>query len=178
MKSKSLWVMVVVAIIIVNRWDRVGAEQEAAAIKQGDAGQVVNDPTKKGDRMRRPGFLFLELDCHDLASHVQFFEQVAGFELNRKDGNFLILRSPSGEILLNGVGGKAPENPPRYQGPRVEIGIVVANLDKAFEQAKLQKGWTIQSGIARQPWNARDFRVYSPERYYLRITEGPMSRNS
>jgi len=165
--------LTIYAIVAIFCWGRADAVQEPPAKKNAAAREVVDDPTKKGDRLRQPGFLFLELDCHDVASHIQFFEQVAGFELNRKDGNFVILRSPSGEVLLNGVGGKAPENPLRYQGSRVEIGIVVADLDKAFEQAKQQKGWTIQSGIARQPWNARDFRVYSPERYYMRITEGP-----
>lgn len=133
----------------------------------------MDDPTKKNDGLRQPGFLFLELDCRDLASHIDFFKTVAGFDLNRKDGNFVILRSERGEILLNGVGGKAGEKPVRYQGPRVEIGIVVSDLDAAFAAAGKHEGWRIEGAIARQPWGVRDFRVYSPEGYYLRITEGP-----
>jgi predicted enzyme related to lactoylglutathione lyase len=136
-------------------------------------GNVVDDPTGKGDRLRRPGFLFLELDCHDLKAHVEFFKSVAGYALNRQQGNFVILRSERGEILLNGVGGTAGSKPARYQGPRVEIGIVVDDLDRAFLEAKKHEGWTIQVGIANQPWGVRDFRVTSPEGYYLRITEGP-----
>jgi predicted enzyme related to lactoylglutathione lyase len=132
----------------------------------------VDDATKENDRLRRPGFLFLELDCHDLASHIAFFKAVTGYEVNRKDGNFVILRSERGEILLNGGGG-AGKKPARYQGPRVEIGLVVADLDKAFAEAKKLTDWSIAAGIVRQPWRARDFRVYSPEGYYLRITEGP-----
>jgi hypothetical protein len=59
------------------------------------------------------------------------------------------------------------------QGPRVEIGIVVEDLDKAFAAAQKHPAWTIADRIARQSWGVRDFRVWSPERYYLRITEGP-----
>ena len=90
-----------------------------------------------------------------------------------RDGNFVILRSERGEILLNAKGGKPSEKPARYQGPRVEIGLVVGDLDKAFAAAKQRTGWTIEGRIARQPWGVRDFRVFSPEGYYLRITEGP-----
>jgi hypothetical protein len=139
----------------------------------------VNSSTAKGDRLRRPGFLFLELDCYDLAGAIDFFREVAGFEINRNDGAFVILRSERGELLLNrrgaapkdGVPG-APLNPP-VQGPRVEIGIVVEDLDKAFAAAQTHPGWTIADRIAHQPWGVRDFRVWSPERYYLRITERP-----
>jgi len=71
--------------------------------------------------------------------------------------------------------GSAPnaQAPTKVQGPRVEIGIVVDDLDKAFAAAQKHEGWTIASGIQKQPWGVRDFRVYSPERYYLRFTEGP-----
>jgi len=142
-------------------------------------GEELDSPTAKGDRLRRPGFLFLELDCYDLAGAIEFFRDVAGFEINRNDGDFVILRSKRGELLLNRRGpapkGNAPvvQPVPRVQGPRVEIGIVVEDLNKAFAAAQKHPGWTIADRIARQPWGVRDFRVWSPERYYLRITEGP-----
>jgi hypothetical protein len=147
--------------------------QDTSPLKNPDKPKVVDDPTKAGDRLRRPGFLFLELDCRDLADHIAFFKSVAGFDVKRRQGSFVVLRSAHGEILLNGVGGAAPAKPVRYQGPRVEIGIVVGDLDQAFAQAKEHKQWPIQAGIARQPWGVRDFRVFSPEGYYFRITEGP-----
>lgn len=142
------------------------------------SGPEVDSPTAKGDRLRRPGFLFLELDCHDIADSIDFFREVAGYEINRNDGDFVILRSERGELLLNrrpppktGASGAKPIT--TVQGPRIEIGIVVGDLDKSFAAAKKHAGWTIASGIARQPWGVRDFRVFSPERYYLRVTEGP-----
>jgi len=159
-------------------------ETRPAAGKSSPAGENarasgVDSPTAKGDRLRRPGFLFLELDCYDLARAIGFFRDVAGFEINRNDGDFAILRSARGELLLNRRG-QAPKRDapdgqpvPKFQGPRVEIGIVVEDLDKAFAAAQKHPGWTIADRIARQPWGVRDFRVWSPERYYLRITEGP-----
>ena len=32
--------------------------------------------------------LFLELDCHDAESHIEFFKTVTGYDVNRRDGNF------------------------------------------------------------------------------------------
>ncbi len=140
--------------------------------------QEVDSPTGKGDRLRRAGFLFLELDFHDLPEAINFFREVAGFEINRNDGNFVILRSRRGELLLNqiaGPKGNVSNGQPvvRVQGPRVEIGLVVEDLDKAFAAAQKYPGWTIEGRIQRQPWGVRDFRVFTPERYYLRVTEGP-----
>lgn len=166
-----LFVMFVLAVL--RFCGTLAALQEPRPPAGEEIAKTVDDPTRKDDRLRRPGFLFLELDCRDLASHIEFFKTVTGFELNRKDGNFVILRSERGEILLNGIGGKAGEKPARYQGPRVEIGMVVGDLDASFAAAKKHTGWTIASGIQRQSWGVRDFRVFSPEGYYIRITEGP-----
>ena len=60
------------------------------------------------------------------------------------------------------------------QGLGIEIGIVVADLDKAYAAALKfkDKGWPISTGIVRRPWGARDFRVLAPDGYYLRFTEG------
>jgi lactoylglutathione lyase len=139
----------------------------------------IDSPTAPGDRLRQPGFLFLELDCRDVAGAIAFFRDVAGFEINRNDGNFVILRSKRGELLLNQLSSPPRPNPAgtpppaKVQGPRVEIGIVVEDLDKSFAAAQKHEGWAIAGGIQKQPWGVRDFRVYSPERYYLRFTEAP-----
>ena len=155
----------------------VAGKQPPAEAKK--PGGEVDSPTAKGDRLRRPGFLFLELDCYDIEGAIAFFREVAGYEINRNDGDFVILRSERGELLLNRRGPAPKANAagaqpiPKVQGPRIEIGLVVDDLDKAFAAAQKQPGWTIADRIARQTWGVRDFRVFSPERYYLRITEGP-----
>src|SRR3954452_7121622 len=98
-------------------------EAKPSAPKPPPASEEVNSSTAKGDRSRRPGFLFLELDCYDLAGAVAFFHDVAGFEMNRNDGAFLILRSERGELLLNrrGAAPSGAQPVPKVQGPRVEI---------------------------------------------------------
>ena len=62
----------------------------------------------------------------------------------------------------------------KFGGLGIEIGIVVADLDKAYAAALKfkDKGWPISTGIVRRPWGARDFRVLAPDGYYLRFTEG------
>ena len=148
--------------------------QAGASAKDAKPAGEVDSPTAKGDRLRQPGFLFLELDCNDLEGAIAFFRDVAGFEINRNDGDFVILRSKRGELLLNRrPAPKATTENGHVKGPRIEIGILVDDLDKAFAAAKKHGGWKIASPIARQTWGVRDFRVFSPERYYFRITEGP-----
>jgi hypothetical protein len=59
-------------------------------------------------------------------------------------------------------------------GVGIEIGIVVADLDKAYAAALKfkDKGWPVSTGIVMRPWGVRDFRVIAPDGYYLRFTEG------
>jgi hypothetical protein len=141
----------------------------------------IDNPVAKDDRLRGPGFVFVEFDCYDIAGTIDFFRDVAGFQVNRNEGKFAVLRTKQAEILLNQrspapkpATGTAGDQPlPKYQGPRVEIGIVVEDLDKAFAAAQKHPDWAIAARIAHQSWGVRDFRVYSPERYYFRFTEAP-----
>lgn len=129
------------------------------------------------DRLRKPGFVFVELFTQDLPGYIDFFNTVAGFKLIRKEGTFVQLQSERAEILLNStknlpMGHPCPDKVSRNgRVVVIEIGVVVANLDRAYVAARKFKGWTITDGIARQPWGSRDFRVLSPDGYYLRFTE-------
>jgi predicted enzyme related to lactoylglutathione lyase len=133
--------------------------------------------TERHDRLRQPGFVFVELFTQDLSGYIDFFQTVAGFKLNRKEGTFVQLQSERSEILLNSTKDFPKSHPFRDkvigngQVVMVEIGIVVADLDKSHAAAQKFKGWTIIAGIVRQPWGPRDFRVLSPDGYYLRFTE-------
>jgi len=129
-----------------------------------------DDPVEKPVTLRHPGFLFLELNVHDLPAHIDFFRQTAGFDVVQQHGNFVVMQSRLGELLLNGIDGKRDKLAPRLPG--VEIGIVVTDVDQAHAAAKASN-WRITSEIVKQPWGVRDFRVLSPDGYYLRFTEGP-----
>jgi hypothetical protein len=125
---------------------------------------------EKPVNLRKPGFLFLELNVHELPAHLDFFEKTAGFRVTQKKGNFVTMQSEFGQLLLNGIGDKLDKPVPRIPG--VEIGIVVANVDTALAGATTFN-WRITSGIVKQSWGVRDFRVLTPDGYYLRFTEGP-----
>ena len=66
---------------------------------------------------------------------------------------------------------------PVAEGTRGDVVLlqdVLADLDKAYAAALTfkDKGFAISSGIAMRPWGVRDFRVLTPDGYYLRFTEG------
>jgi len=72
---------------------------------------------------------------------------------------------PKGHPFFGKVTGNA-------NGIGLEIGMVVADLDKAFAATNNQPGFPVSSGIVKRPWGVRDFRVLTPDGYYLRFTEG------
>lgn len=143
-----------------------GSSQEPSEPKKQASTQ--EPAAQAGKRLREPGFLFLELTASDFAGNIAFFQDVAGFKLVRKEENFAILQTEHGELLLNGSNRVREKPANRIAG--LEIGLVVADLDLTHAAA-VKFGWRITSGIAKQPWGVRDFRVLSPDGYYLRFTE-------
>ena len=130
--------------------------------------------------MRQPGFVFMELGTTRVEEYCSFFESVADFKVMRREPGYIEARSDLAELTFidpklwsNGhpFNGKLTGS---GQGLGIEIGIVVANLDKAYAAAVKfkDKGWPISTGIIRRPWGVRDFRVLAPDGYYLRFTEG------
>jgi hypothetical protein len=130
--------------------------------------------------LRKPGFMFMELSTTRGEDYFSFFESVAGFRIMERRPGYIEARSDRAELTfidpsfwskghpfsgkINGTG----------QGVGIEIGIVVADLDKAFAAAEKfkDKGFPISTGIVRRPWGVRDFRVLVTEGYYFRFTEG------
>lgn len=138
-----------------------GFSDEPPAAKKKPAERAEND-------IRKPGFLFLELTVSDFEGNIKFLEDVAGYHVVRKEKNFVILQTELGEILLNGTGAISDNLANRVPG--LEVGLVVADI-KATHAAAEKTGWRITDRIQRQPWGVRDFRVLSPDGYYLRFTE-------
>ena len=85
------WLCVLFALLALSAIlfsGNLAAWQQQAPAKDKENANRVDDPTQKGDRLRQHGFLFLELDCHDAESHIEFFKTVTGYDVNRRDGNF------------------------------------------------------------------------------------------
>lgn len=128
--------------------------------------------------MPTPGFIFIELYTQRLVEYAAFFKQVCAFTLIREEGGFSELRSATAMVLLN-ADKELPQGHPfqsrltgTAQGIGVEIGIVVSDLAAARDAALHFPGWTV-SDIRRQEWGLTDFRVTTPDGYYLRLTDPP-----
>lgn len=123
----------------------------------------------------RPGFLFLEIYTQDGPTWMRFLTTVAGFRLAGEKPGFVDLASSHAEFLLNTTK-ELPGGPfrgkltGRDQGLGVEIGLVVADVERAREKALAFKGWQV-TPLRAQPWGETDFRVLTPEGYYVRLTQ-------
>ena len=131
-------------------------------------------------QLRKPGFLFLELQTPGVDEYVKFFERVTEFKVVSTKPRYVEMESTCGQLIVMDPA-ELPKGHPFYgraddknKGSCTEIGIVVADLDKSFAAAVSAKqfGFRISSGIAKRPWGARDFRVLAPDGFYLRFTEG------
>jgi lactoylglutathione lyase len=138
---------------------------------------AVTQEAAKKTELRKPGFIFLELGTQRVSEYVEYFRTVLGYEVVHQEQGYASMESNLAQLLLMDPRGW-PKGHPFYgkttgsgQGIGVEIGLVVADLDKTFAAAVKQKGWPISTGIVRRPWGVRDFRVLSPDGYYLRFTE-------
>jgi len=158
---------------------RTHAEDAAksAAENKSDAA----NPKASAPSLRKPGFIFMELATTRVEEYFSFFASVADFRLLSRRPGYVEVRSDLAELTFidptkywsNGhpFSGKLTGS---GQGLGIEIGIVVADLDKAYETAVTfkEKGFPISTGIVRRPWGVRDFRVLAPDGYYFRFTEG------
>jgi hypothetical protein len=131
--------------------------------------------------LRRPGFLFIELVATHVDDYVQFIEAVAGFPVTDRRDRFVTLESDCAEITIMHPD-LLPAGHPFYkkllgsgQGLGVEIGLVVPDLDAAYANALKfkEQGFKVSAGIGLRPWGVRDFRILTPDGYYLRFTEPP-----
>jgi len=126
--------------------------------------------------MPGPGFVFVELYTQSIPEYIAFFQRTVGCRLIRDEGDFVELRLDAAIVLLNAAN-ELPEGHPfrsrlpgHSQGVGVEIGIILADLTSAREAAITFPGWTVTE-MQRQDWGLTDFRVTSPDGYYLRFTE-------
>jgi hypothetical protein len=151
------------------------APKDATESKATPAPPAASEPS-----LRKPGFMFMELGTERVDDYFSFFASVAGFRLTRRMPGYIDSRSDLAELTFvapkfwgkgHPFNGKITGS---GQGVGIEIGIVVADLDKSYAAALAfkDKGFPISTGIVRRPWGVRDFRVLAPDGYYFRFTEG------
>jgi lactoylglutathione lyase len=130
--------------------------------------------------LRKPGFVFMELATKKVDEYETFFGSVAGFQVVYRKPGYIQAQSEHAELTFIDPAYWGPGHPFHGKvtgsgmGVGIEIGIVVADIEKAHAAAVKfkDKGWPITTGIVMRPWGVRDFRVMTPDGYYLRFTEG------
>ncbi len=125
--------------------------------------------------MQAEGYLFVELYVVDLAAYVALFRDALGMRVIEDDGDFVKLRSSHGTVLLNSM----PELPAVHafanyrslpkRGAGVELGFVTRARERARTAAKGLPGFEVTE-VQHQEWGMSDFRVLTPEGYFLRVT--------
>lgn len=57
------------------------------------------------------------------------------------------------------------------RGVGAEICLEVDDIEALFAEARTMAGFEVAAPLARQPWGLRDFRLTTPDGYYLRIMD-------
>jgi len=137
-------------------------------------------PAVSAPSLRKPGFAFMELATQRVEDYTDFFGSVADFKVTWRKPGYVQAQSGLAELTFIDPKHWGPGHPfhgkvtGNGMGVGIEIGIVVADIDKAYAAALKfkDKGWPVTTGIVMRPWGVRDFRVTAPDGYYLRFTEG------
>lgn len=120
--------------------------------------------------------IFIELYVCNIPYNIELFSKILGFKVIRNEGDFAELRLRNSMLLLNDGSDLEYTHPfksrldPANNGIGTEIGFDVSNLSKVYEQASGFSGIKV-SEIKMQSWGLKDFRIITPDNYYLRVTE-------
>jgi PPOX class F420-dependent enzyme/OxyR family protein len=74
------------------------------------------------------------------------------------------------------IGGHDLPSPRKWKNVRADgrVAFVVDDLDQVHA-AVVARGHPLAEPLQRRPWDLTDFRIFDPDRYYLRITHHPRS---
>lgn len=127
--------------------------------------------------------LRLELFVDDLDASVAFYARVLGFTVQRRAADYVSLRR--GRVVLGlGPVAKLPSSGPGFTRGRLASGKgagveIVLELDSVEEVAAPHEDCRARALVAEalrdRPWGLRDFRLFDPDGYYLRVTHGEAS---
>jgi lactoylglutathione lyase len=114
--------------------------------------------------------LRVELFPADVDAFVDFYTRVLRFELDadRRPGYAAVVR---GATRIGAAKASEHVDPDVRAVPRgTELVLEVDDLESE-QAAVVAADWPMASDIEEQPWGLRDFRLFDPDGYYLRITE-------
>jgi lactoylglutathione lyase len=114
--------------------------------------------------------LRFEIFPDDLDATVDFYMRVLGFRLtaDRRDEYVSLQR---GSVRVGAARRVAPDVraarlPPAGVEMVLEVDDVVAERDRVTAA-----GWPLAEDLQDRPWGLKDFRIFDPAGYYLRITD-------
>jgi lactoylglutathione lyase len=117
--------------------------------------------------------LRIELFPADVDAFVDFYVRVLRFEIEadrRHDPEGAYAAVRRGGTRIGALRAWSAVDPTVRSLPQgVEIVLEVDDLE-AEERAVLDAAWPIAEGITTRPWGLRDFRLFDPDGYYVRIT--------
>jgi catechol 2,3-dioxygenase-like lactoylglutathione lyase family enzyme len=116
-----------------------------------------------------------ELFSRDVEASIAFFTRVLGFAAGGVDPSYAELRLGNVVIGLASVDGLPAGHPlrPRDGDERLGLGVEIVvetdDVDAAYRLA-VDSGYGVSAELRERPWELRDFRVVSPDGYYVRVT--------
>ena len=160
--------------------DQPAADKPADAAAATTSATSATATTTSAPSLRKPGLVFMEFATQRVEDYVDYFGSVADFKATYRKPGYVQVQSALAELTFIDPKYWGPGHPFHGKvtgsgmGVGIEIGIVVAEIDKAYAAALKfkDKGWPISTAIVMRPWGVRDFRVLAPDGYYLRFTEG------
>jgi lactoylglutathione lyase len=120
--------------------------------------------------------LRLELFVNDMDRSINFYRDILGFALLRRDSGYASIRRGNVTFGLGPIAKLSEEEGyftrSRVSGERglgVEIVLEVDDLAAALAQVE-RAHYPVHEPVQRRPWGLSDFRLIDPDGYYLRIT--------
>lgn len=118
--------------------------------------------------------LRMELFVEDLDRSVNFYKNILGFTVERREPRYVEIRS--GHVVF-GLGLRKNLRPDHYfkqehfehRGTGVEIVLEVDNVQALYGEIK-RRHYPLESELQKREWGLTDFRIVDPDGYYLRPT--------
>lgn len=119
--------------------------------------------------------LRLELFVRSVPDSMDFYTRVLGFEtVSYQPDDYSVVRKGMIQIALQSQSQLPADHPLKPHnhpvGLGIEIVLEVEDVEATYAQVQAEQGH-IADTLAQRPWGLRDFRVFDPDGFYIRVTE-------